>query len=537
MSLGGIDSLFRQIGADGQAKLDARQDLMERADRLFGDLFPAQQALVLDPHPYKSLRTPRRGGKSYAGAAAATYLQLTRPGANVLILGLTHDSVKKSFWYTLKALWARYGLHPQTNETQLSWVWDDGGRGVLAGAETKEKMERLRGWEMDIAIVDEAKSFTPDNLNYLIHDVLKPALMSRNGSLWAIGTPGSILDGPFYYGTSPGIEDQDGRVHSQHFDPDAHCERFWSFHTWTLEENSGPGLDDDGVPKQWVRALFDKQLNQWDDDHPTWRREYLGEWVQDDGALVYAYLPLRVQGRPVHWEPDHKSPGSFGLPEGDWQLLLGVDFGFENPTAFVVSAASQSLRQLRELHSEKHQHLTISQVADRIRLLERRFGGFVVIVVDAGAQGKMINETLAQDYGIHAQAAEKTEKTTYIEALNSDFYSGKVLLLQDSELASEMAALEWDLSLDSKAALARRGKLRENPNQSNDMCDAFLYVWRRSIHRWENEVKVQTLLGSSDWWTEWDNAEAARYTSRRDVDPDDPHNDPNYLTLENVRWS
>jgi hypothetical protein len=525
-----LDSLFKQIGQVGKTARNAREEAELKAGQIMDSLFLEQQALLLDPHPYKSLRTPRRGGKSYAGAAAATWIQLMKPGANVLILGLTHDSVKKSFWFTLKAIWAKFGLEPQTNETQLSWSWPDGGRGVLAGAETKEKMERLRGWEMDLCVIDEAKSFTPDNIDYLIHDVVKPALMSRNGQLWSIGTPGSILDGAFYYATNPGIEDDTGRVHCSAFDPEEPCTKLWSFHTWTLRENTGNGVEADGTPKQWTRALFDKALNEWDDMHPTWRREYLGEWVQDDGAMVYAYLPLRAEGR-VTWVP--RGELGFGLPEGDWQLLLGVDFGFENPTAFVVAAASQQLREIREVHSERHQHLTLSQVAERIRLLERRFGGFVVTVVDGGAQGKMLYETLAQDYGIHVQPAEKTEKTSYIEAMNSDFHSGRVKLLHDSELANEMAALEWDLSLDSKAMLARRGKLRENPNQSNDLCDAFLYLWRRSIHRWETERHVEKTVGSSDWWADWDRAQAELYTARRTLSQD-PDHDPSYLTFDNL---
>jgi phage terminase large subunit-like protein len=90
----------------------------------------------------------------------------------------------------------------------------------MGGAETKEKMERLRGWEMDLVVIDEAKSFSPDNIEYLIHDILKPALMSRNGQLWAIGTPGSILDGPFFWATQPDVADSDGRVHATVADPD-----------------------------------------------------------------------------------------------------------------------------------------------------------------------------------------------------------------------------------------------------------------------------------------------------------------------------
>lgn len=524
-------ALFRQIGELGDTARESRHVAATKAEELFSCLFPAQQALVLDPHPYKSLRTPRRGGKSYSGAAAATYLQLNKPGANVLILGLTHDSVKKSFWYTLKALWATHGLEPKTNETQLSWEWPDGGRGVLAGAETREKMERLRGWEMDLAIVDEAKSFTPDNLEYLIHDVLKPALMSRNGQLWAIGTPGSILSGPFYYATNPGVADENDRVYASDFDT-AGVKTFWSFHTWTLEENTGPGVNRDGVPLQWERALLDKELSSWSDDHPTWRREYLGEWVQDDGALVYAYLSLRPGGR-VTWVPDPARRLEHGLEPGDWQLILGVDYGFENPTAFVVSAASQSLCEIRELHSERHQHLVLSELARIIRNLEARFGGFSAIVVDGGAQGKMLTETMASDYGIHGTPAEKTEKNTYIEALNSDLHSGKVKIISDSELASEMAALEWDLSLDSKAALARRGKLREHPTMANDLCDAFLYSWRRSVHRWAEEVKVEAVIGSSDWWSDWDRREADRYSARRD----NRDGDEEVLLAENCGWS
>jgi hypothetical protein len=149
----------------------------------------------------------------------------------------------------------------------------------------------------------------------------------------------------------------------------------------------------------------------------------------------------------------------------------------------------------------------------------------------------MLHETLAQDHGIHCTPAEKTEKCTYQEAMNSDFHSGRIRLLGDSELASEMSALEWDLSLDSREALARRGKLRESPNQSNDLCDAFLYVWRRSIHRWETERHVAKAIGSDSWWEEWDRREADRYSQRRSMDPDDDTS--GVMTIDNlpVGWN
>jgi hypothetical protein len=178
-----------------------------------------------------------------------------------------------------------------------------------------------------------------------------------------------------------------------------------------------------------------------------------------------------------------------------------VDFGFENPTAFVVAAFSQSPPQLRFIHSEKHPHLVLSDVAEVYKRLVRTYGGFDAVVADCGAQGKMIHQTLQSDYGMPAIPAEKANKMAYIQAFNSDLHGGRIRLVQGSPLADEMTTLSWDLSNGAKAELGRRGTLREDPSQENDLCDAALYLWRFSAHRWEVAAEDDApKVGTRDWY-------------------------------------
>lgn len=499
------DSLFRNIGAVGDEHVRRVNRDLDTADALYESLFRAQRLVEDDPHPYKACICPRRAGKSHLGACAACRKCLLKPGARVLIVGLTVNSTKRSFWRALEDLVRRHGIDAEANRTDLSFTFWNGSYLFLFGAETPDRIERLRGDEWDLVIVDEAKSFSPFALDYLINEVLMPGVATRGGEIWMVGTPGHIFGGEFYLATNPGKRRKDengeecGGPVGQWYDPEAGVllEVMWSTHRWTMADNTA-------VPGQWKRALEDKQRRGWRDDHPAWRREYLGEWVVNENGLVYALgMLLFTAPETVTWRPDPNRPGSFGLPDGDWHLLLGVDFGFENPTSFVVAAYSRDPQEIRYLHSEKHQHMVLSEVASKYTELVRRFGGFEAVVVDAGAQGKMIQETLLSDYGIPAIPAEKREKQAYIQAMNSDYHSGRIKVIVGDAFTEEARALSWDLSDGGKEELARKGRLREDTKMPNDLCDAGLYIWRYSAHRWEDiRLGSGPEPGTRDWWVE-----------------------------------
>src|SRR5690606_29067747 len=114
-----------------------------------------------------------------------------------------------------------------------------------------------------------------------------------------IGTPGAILAGPFYEITTGKGSKDHGTVRFWS-ERESKKRATWSVHSWTAEDNTAcPWIwaeyDDEG--NLVGGALFDKQEAGWDDDHPTWLREYRAKWVPDDSALVYAYARAKEQGK------------------------------------------------------------------------------------------------------------------------------------------------------------------------------------------------------------------------------------------------
>jgi hypothetical protein len=318
-----------------------------------------------------------------------------------------------------------------------------------------------------------------------------------------IGTPGNILSGPFYEATYPGYNDADtGKPVSRTYDSP---ERFWaenpkelyrwSRHTWTVNDNVS-------APHLMVEALIEKQREGWPDDHPTWLREYLGQWVAAETSFVYAY-PTILQRDPdrVQWDPDYKDGDRNGLPAGNWRYILGMDLGFEDDFAVVVAAYNTTDQTLYHLWDHKMQHQDVYQVADHIHAAVARFGNFDAMVADASGLGKMVVETLNRRHGFYVQAADKREKYDFIELINADYHSGRIKIIPQTELEFELLNLQWDLSNGAKEFLARTGKLKEHPGLPNHLCDAFLYTWRFSYHNYSGRYqRPQPKPGTDEYW-------------------------------------
>jgi hypothetical protein len=507
--------------ANRRAVVDTAED---KAQRILDDASPEQRAYILDEGDYVSARCPRRSGKTWANVARVLYRALRRPGHRAIILSLTLKSTRQNYWSAAPAgLFAfnrRYDLGAVFNHTASTWVLPNGSYGRLAGAETKADLEHLRGAdaEVDDAVIDECKSFPRAHLDELIQDILEPGLLTRNGRLALTGTPGLIPSGTFYEATClesvvPGEEGQPVptcRPWDQPSDLD-----IWALHTWTLEQSvvwqwQRAGADPDNPPRQWLRALRVKAKKNWADDHPTWRREYLGEWTGDQGGMVYAYAQKLPTGE-VSWAPEVTRENPAGLPPelGPWRLVMGVDLGFEDDFAAVLAGYSERVQELRHVAEFKSPHLNIDQQMEEILRLTDRYGWPDAIVADKGALGKLVVETMVAR-GIPMIAADKHEKFDHIALLNADLHSGRIKILPNSELATELLGLQWDLSKESKEVLVRTGKLREDKNCPNHLTDAFLYLWRYSYHHFARAEDTGPAWGTTEWHQERE-AAAERY--------------------------
>lgn len=527
-----MNDLFYHIELEDAKHVSAdqlRAEQAARVQRIVAGQTEKARAFVLDPASYVSVRCPRRSGKSYGMAAKAVYTGETKPGSRILIISLTLKSTKENFWSGSPSgifrMDREYNLGLQYNHTDCVWWHQNGSRGRLAGAETRADIEYLRGAaaEADIVLIDECKSFAPALMYELLTDALEPGLMTRNGQLVMGGTPGLLPYGPFYEATEPTYRGPEGDatcIPHELFETvtppvaqviaddedEAAPDEPWSLHSWTVQDNTA-------CPGQWKRALRIKRRRRWDNDHPTWRREYLGEWAGGAEGFVYAYAAKRESGK-VTWFPAVTRDNPTGLPpeDGPWHLVLGLDFGFEDDTAFVLAAYSERMAELRHVYDYKGRHMLPDDVARHLEGLIAKYGQPEYIVGDAGALGgKVYVETLAMRHGIFVEKAEKSQKMDHIEFVNSDFHAGRIKIIPDTDMERELLGLLWDLqkdpglvkdeegNSDPKRGLARLGKLKEDPGCPNHLCDALLYLHRFAYHFFAQPAAVEPKEGSPAW--------------------------------------
>lgn len=537
-----MSHFFRRLAETASAASSDKATWDARADAIYAGLNPRQQKpldSLLKGFKYLGIRCPRRSGKSFDCTSLALWFGEKFPGSRILIISLTLKSTRENYWSGAPGGIFKqnhdYGLGLKFNHTDSVWIHENGSRGRLAGAETRADIEYLRGAaaEADIAIVDEGKSFAPDLLRELVDDVLEPGLMTRDGVMVFAGTPGSIPVGPFYEATAEQsrAENEDGvsvptcinadEQDSSAYDciPQSARKDYWLLHTWTIADNLKR-------PNQWQRALKIKAKNKWADDHPTWRREYLGEWVTDATDLVYAWASCRANGKSVTWSPEPTPANPSGLPVelGPWHFVLGLDIGYVDESAFVLAAYSEQLKELRHVYDFKKSEMLVDDFAAEVLSVIDRFGLPEAIVADTGGGGaKMLIETLNARYGLAIIPAEKRDKQAHWELINSEFHSEKIKIISGTDLAHELAGLQWDLSRNSKLILARTGRLQEDPNCPNHLCDALLYLYRYSYHFWSEQPTRGPEKGTADWVRQKEREAVEAAVARKRGERQDPH--------------
>jgi len=220
-----------------------------------------QIGFVFDDSDFVVACCSRRAGKSTGGRRKILRKLLAKPESLTFYITLTRQSAKRLMWDPLKAdLW-NLRIPYEANETELSLTLPSNGSRVwLAGANDGAQIDRLRGHAPDLALIDEPQSMRERVLRPLVQDVLIPSMLDRRGQICLTGTPGPVPDGYFYEA-----------CHSEG----------WSRHHWTMLDNT-----------TWSREYVEEFLARtrkhmgWSEDHPTYRREFLGEWVWDKDILV-----------------------------------------------------------------------------------------------------------------------------------------------------------------------------------------------------------------------------------------------------------
>lgn len=426
-------------------------------------LFKAQRVFNADEARYKAALNTRRSGKSHLAAARLLNAALEVP-CMCPYIALTRESARRIMWPTLLELNDKYKLGADPQESSLTFKVGK-SEIFLVGADQKNFMRKLLGGKYRRAVIDEAQAFG-DHLEAMIDDVLTPTLVDLNGDLDLYGTPGLRPSG-FFYDITTGAK------------------QGFSVHKWSI-------LDNPFIPN--AQKFIDEMMANkgWTVDNPTYRREWLGEWVLDLDALLFKFNKIKNT-----YSEKPKGPA--------WDRVLGIDYGWHDETAFVVLCYSDQHPHIFVEHAESYSEMIPSMVAKKVHDLIEIYSP-VHIVADTGGLGKSITEEMKQRYQLPIEAAEKSEKATNISNLNGDLIDGKLFI--NARLTDLIHELE---------NIPRGDRMIEADGAKCDLADAFLYAYKKARHytfqqsaailsqhseeyileRIEEEAKAKQ---NEDWW-------------------------------------
>ena len=412
-------------------------------------LFAQQAAFIKDPRKLKAALCSRRAGKSHMAGCYVIAEALKHPRSTVPYVALTRGHAKRIMWKTLLELTRPY--NPQVNLTELRITLSNGSDIVLAGANDEATAEVFRGQKFPLVVLDECASFR-SHFREMVEEVIEPALIDMNGTLAMIGTPSAACRGLFFDATT------------QPTSP-------YSLHKWTILENPF-------IPhaQTWLNERMAER--GWTEDTPAYRREWLGEWVASTDSQVYAFSREKNIAKNIPQKLDY---------------VLGIDLGYDDETAFVIIGYRSDLPHMYMVESYAKSEMTITDIVRMIDDLTSRYGIFTRIVADTGGLGKQIAAEIRKRYSVPVFPAEKTQKAEFIQLLNDDLRSGKILVSPiEINFIEEITALQWDEE--------KEGRFIEDPRFANHRCDAFLYAWRESCHYLSKTPDSIPPMNSEAWF-------------------------------------
>lgn len=455
-------------------ELARRHKANERPDILgHPDNFQQQRDFINHPAKLKALFCTRRSAKSFTAGLYLVQEALNNPGCNCLFIGLTRDSAKAIIWKdVLRVINRTHNLGGIPNQTDLTMTLPNGSVIKVTGVDSDEgEMTKLLGRKHRLVCIDEASMYTVDTRN-LVYGILKPGVTDpdergQRGTIALFGTASDFPRGLFY-------------------DITTRAEPGWQLFEWTAHDNPH-------VAKQWKEELDDIAQNRpLYMETPQFKQWYLNQWVVDEEKLVYRFNPDRNLIKPAMWQDlVHR------LPKDGWSIVLGVDLGWEDDNAFVLTAYHVNDPNLYVLRTAAQKKLTFEQVADKIQefMRDREWAPNKVVIDGANKQGV---ESMRQRSNIPFDYADKQDKATFIELCNSDLIQGKVKLLDNDEnrpLWQEQMALVW-VTDGGKIKLPKK----EHPALPNHRTDSFLYAWRNGYHYQSAPAEKKLIVGSKAWY-------------------------------------
>lgn len=461
------------------AELQKRKKTIEA---IRASCFKEQLDFIDDTSRLKTGKCTRRAGKSYgAGGAYFCIEGIKNPGCTMMYITGTREQAKRiMFKDVLKALNRRFDLGLKFNHTSLEVLFPNGSILYLIGTDSSpEEAEKALGQKYKLVIIDEAGSWKNDQ-EHLVHSVLEPACADLEGTICMIGSPQNHTRSYFFRVTYYGYGDPK-YVHG------------WSRHEWTWNENPHT--------RRQMSELIERLLagNPRVKETPIFRQMYLNQWVVDDSAKVYKFEDKRNVCAAL--PPDHT-----------WRYVLGLDLGYEDPTAIVIIATSETCNTAYIVDVFKREKLDLTAVASALEVFRHKYNPVFWVVDNAAKQAV---EELKNRFHFPLIPADKQGKFDIIQIMNNDFITGRIQVLESeaAPLIEEYSNLIWDEKSVVKV---------EHPGCENHAADAALYAWRKCFHYAYAPQAPKPRKGSEEEMEAWWDKQAAIGAKRqKDMGYDD----------------
>ena len=252
-------------------------------------LTPAQSQIARDKHRFRVLNCGRRFGKTILAVEEMVGVAIKKKDRRIAYFAPTRDDAREITWAILVKKCENIITYKNESLLHIKIMTEDGGDSMIAlyGWESVQERGKGRGLANDLIICDEVSSYR----NFWIgwNEVLAPTLIDRKGSAMFISTPKGFNH--FYDLSNEELTDKD----------------YKTFHFTTY--------DNPYIP---VEEIERERLSKPPD---TFAQEYLADFTKTSG-LVYKEF-----SREKHLYDE--------LPQGEYEKLGGIDFGFKNPAGLL----------------------------------------------------------------------------------------------------------------------------------------------------------------------------------------------------------
>ena len=186
------------------------------------------------------------------------------------------------------------------------------------------------------------------------------------------------------------------------------------------------------------------------------------------------------------------------LAPDEWVRVLGVDLGWEDDNAFVLTGYHPHDPNCYVMETYAHKRWTFDEVERFIiehYCRNSTLNPHKIFIDGANKQGV---ESMRMRTNIPFEYADKIDKVTFIELCKADMVQGKIKIVDNGgnqDLIRELCTLTW---------LTDNGKIvypkKENPLLPNHRTDALLYGWRNGFHYHWAPKEVKVPMYSPQWY-------------------------------------